>query len=72
MHEFSKSLDLLNLIEDDLDKDFERKRKLDQERENKISYFTNQLQKEEISVQDFLEAMSDKSVLPGSGKLAVN
>lgn len=68
-HEFKKSLDLLNLYKNDGSNDFKRKRKLDKEREEKISYFTNQLQKGEINVQDFLEAMSDKSVLPKTCKL---
>lgn len=68
-HEFSKTLDLFNLLEDDVDNDFKRKRQLDKEREEKISYLTNKLQKGEITVADFLEAMSDKNILPGTGKL---
>lgn len=66
-HEFSKSLDLLNLVEDDIDCDFERKRQRDKEREKKISFFTNQLQEGKITVGNFLEAMSDKNILPGTG-----
>lgn len=71
LHEFSKSLDLLDLIDDDVSEEFERKRKLDKEREIKISYFTNLLEKQEISVNEFLEAMSIKSILPGTGKLKI-
>lgn len=67
-HEFGRSLDLLNLFEDDVDKEFKRKRQLDREREEKISYFTKKLQEGEITVEDFLDAMSDKNILPGTGK----
>lgn len=71
-HEFKKSLDLLNLLENlDLDKDFKRKRQMDKEREMKISYFTNKLQEGEIYVEDFLEAMSDKDILPVTVKLTL-
>lgn len=66
-HEFSKSLDLLNLIEDDTDSDFKRKRHLDKEREKKISHFTSQLHKGEISVPEFLKVISDKNILPETG-----
>lgn len=68
-HEFKKSLDLLNLYKNDGNHDFKRKRKLDKEREEKISHFTSQLQKGKINVQDFLEAMSDRNVLPKTCKL---
>lgn len=71
-HEFSKSLDLLNSFENDVDKDFERKRRLDKEREIKINHFTKRLQKEEITVEEFLEAMANKDILPEAGKLSQN
>lgn len=66
-HEFSKSLDLLNTLDDDVDADFERKRQKDKQREMKINYFTSKLKREEITVEEFLEAMSDIDILPGPG-----
>lgn len=69
LHEFGKSLDLLNLEKNDVSEEFQRKRKLDKERKERISHFTNELQKEAISVREFLEAMSIKSVSPGLGKV---
>lgn len=68
LHEFRKSIDLLDLFENDVNEEFERKRKSDKEREKKIRFFTNLLQKNEIGVNEFLEAMSNNSVLPGAGK----
>lgn len=71
LHEFRKSIDLLDLVGDDVSEEFKRKRKLDKDRETKISHFTSLLQKKEIGVDEFLEAMSNNTVLPGTGKLVV-
>lgn len=71
LHEFSKQLDLIDLFEDDVTEEFERKRKLDRERELKITHFTNLLLQNDITVQEFLEAMSTKSFLPGTGTLGM-
>lgn len=69
LHEFKKSMDLQNLVDNDVTEDFDRKRKLDKERELKIAHFTNLLLKKEIGVSEFLEAMSTKTFLPGTGKI---
>lgn len=72
LHEFSKSLDLMNLIKDDVpDSQFQRRRLLDRQREDKIKYFTHLLRTDdEITPADFLEAMANKEMLPGTGTLS--
>lgn len=69
LHEFSKYLDMLDLVKDEVpDEQFQRKRLRDKERQEKIVFFTNALKKGDISPGEFLEAMSIKAVLPGVGK----
>lgn len=69
--EFSKTLDLMDLIENELpDDQFQRRRLRDKKREEKIKYFTIQLQTDgDMSPADFLEAMANKDILPGNGKI---
>lgn len=69
-HEFSKYCDLLNLLKSDISpKQLGRKRKLDQEREEKIVFFTKKLKSNDILPSEFLDAMAIKEILPQNSML---
>lgn len=73
LHEFGKYCDLLNLSKPDLpskqlEKQLNRKRKIDREREEKIVFFTKKLKTKEIGPSEFLDAMATKEILPKNGK----
>lgn len=70
--EFSKLLNMLDLVKDDVpDQQFQRRRLRDQQREEKIRFFTDQLLLQKISVGEFLEAIANKEVLPNVGMIFV-
>lgn len=59
LFEFTKSVEMFKLISGKFSKNqLERKRKRDKERQDKIDYLTGTLTKNEISIEEFLEAMS--------------
>lgn len=61
LFEFSKAYEMSQLIGGVFSKtQLERKRKRDREREDKIKYLTGILKRNEISIEQFLEAMSAK------------
>lgn len=65
MVEFKKALDLINLMElDDPQKQFQRRKKEDKERDDKIKYFTALILQNKISVSLFLQAMANKTIMP--------
>lgn len=69
-HEFKKRQDMCRLLAIGCKKkQLQRKRKKDKEREEKIQFFTELLKHEKISVGLFLDAMSNKSILPYHGKI---
>ena len=56
-----------------MNEQFKRKRQRDQIREEKIQYFTNELKtNNNITPGQFLEAMSNKDILPVSGNFMNN
>lgn len=68
LHESIKSSDLYQLSLGEIsNKIMERRRALDRHRDVKIKRLTTQLKNGEISVNVFLEAMSEKDVLPHTG-----
>lgn len=72
MHEYSKFLDLNALINGCASKNqLKRKNVADIEREEKINFFSSKLKEEEIGIQIFLEAMSNKDILPNTGNVLV-
>lgn len=69
LFEFSKANNMLDFATNEVPKEqFGRKRKTDQERDMKIKHFSGLLKNDEISVNDFLEAMANKDMLPSIGK----
>lgn len=71
LHEFSKYCDMLDLLRPNIPaQQFKRKRKIDQERDNKIYFFTQKLKESKITPIEFLEAMAVKEVLPKDGMLS--
>lgn len=72
LYEFSKSLDMLELVSSNVPENSnQRKRKRDQARNDKISFFTAKLKDEfdvEFGVDSFLEAMACKDILLGGSK----
>lgn len=48
---------------------FQRKRKIDRERDNKICFFTKKLIANKITPAEFLEAMAVKDICPKDGIL---
>lgn len=71
LNEFSKLLNMLDLVKDNVpDQQYQRKRLVDQQREEKIKFFTDQLRNGIIDVGEFLEAMANKEVLPRAGKIS--
>lgn len=54
------------------EKQFERKHRKDQERDDKIKYFSLLLKKESIDVGGFLEAVANKTILPLNGNSTEN
>lgn len=65
MVEFKKALDLLNLIESQ--SQVQRRKKRDQERDQKIKYLTDLILEKKITISIFLEAMSNKQIMPKTG-----
>lgn len=61
----------MGLLEDDIpDSQFQRRRSRDREREDKIRHFTELLRTDdEITPADFLEAMANIEMLPGTGAM---
>lgn len=66
-HEFMKSTEMLKLTQRNEKTPYQsqRKRKKDREREAKITFFSEILNKKKISAEEFLEAMADRILLPG-------
>lgn len=48
---------------------FQRKRQLDKDREEKIKCFTKELNENRITVREFLEAMANKEILQDLGRI---
>lgn len=70
LHEFSKYCDLVDLMRPNIPPEqFERKRKIDRERDQKINFFSEMLTRNEITPSEFLEAMATKEILPMDGIL---
>lgn len=69
-HESLKCEKLAKLVKTTVvsSKQLERKRKRDKERDDKIKYFTEELEQNRINVAEFLESMANKDILPKSGK----
>jgi len=68
MVEFKKALDLLSLMDSDVPQNqFERRTNSDKERDEKIKYFTTLIKTNQISVSEFLDAMSNKVILRNTG-----
>lgn len=68
LHEAVKSSSLYQISLGEItNKNFERKRREDKLREEKISFFTKLLKDGKISVDEFLECMSGKDILPPVG-----
>lgn len=69
--ELSKSIDMLDLIRNDsINEQFKRKRQRDKQREEKIQHYTEKLKtSKDMTPGLFLEAMANKVVLPGTGKI---
>lgn len=67
MHEFMKSCEMNNLILNTSEKSFRKKHKTDREREDKIKFFTALLERKEVDIGEFLEAMANKAILPSAG-----
>lgn len=59
---------MLNLVKDDAELEQKRCRLRDQERDDKIKFFTNQLMAKNMTSGEFLEAMGNKQVLPETCK----
>lgn len=65
-HEFSKATEMIKLTEAEVtEQQLGRKIKKDKEREVKIKFFTKLLKKNEISIDEFIEAMGGKVIFPG-------
>lgn len=70
LHEFSKYCALLELLKPNIPPEqLNRKRKIDQEREEKIVFFTKKLKTNEILPSEFLDAMAIKDILPQNGMI---
>lgn len=67
-HEFTKATIMRKLLTDCPKKQLKRKHRVDQERDDKIKYFSSLLKKGFIDVAMFLEAMGNKTILPLNGK----
>lgn len=69
LHESMKSTDLYQIVQLEIVNDeLSRKRATDRARHLKIMHFTDLLKAGEISIAEFLEAMSSKEVLNIAGK----
>lgn len=71
LFDLSKSINMLDLIRNNsINEQHKRKRQRDQQREEKIQHFTNELKTSESMTPGlFLEAMACKDVLPSEGKI---
>lgn len=69
LHEYSKVLDIKQLHNSEPAKQMERRKNSDKERDAKIKYFSGKLEIREIDVTEFLEAMSNKMILPATGSI---
>lgn len=69
LFELSKSVDMLDLVRNnDIDELYKRRQKSDQQRDDKIKFFTNQLQTDpNMTPGLFLDAMANDDILPGTG-----
>lgn len=67
LYESIRSTDLLQISGTITSQRLKRARKIDEERDQKIKFFSEQLSKGTITVQEFLEAMACKEILPGEG-----
>lgn len=70
LFEFSKSVNMLHSIRNDVpDEQLKRRRQCDQNRQEKIKFFTDQLRaNDQMTPELFLDAMENKEILPGTGK----
>lgn len=72
LFEFSKLLSMIDLVKNENScQQFQRKRQLDKDREEKINFFTNVLNENRITVREFLEAMANKEILQDLGKIYI-
>lgn len=68
LHEATKATDLYQISEGQItNPQLERRRKTDRQREQKIEFVTNALNAGDISVSDFLVAMSEDDILDFDG-----
>lgn len=64
----TKATRMKKLLKNCPEKQFGRKHRKDQERDDKIKYFSSLFKKGSIDVGMFLEAMANKTILPLNGK----
>lgn len=67
-HEMTKATRMTKLLMNCPERQFGRKHRIDQERDDKIKYFSSLFEKGSIDVGTFLEAMANKTILPLNGK----
>lgn len=65
LHEFNKSVEKWEIIKGNIN--LQRKRKVDQNREQKIQYWTGELKKGAVSVQQFLIGVAYLEILSKNG-----
>lgn len=69
LHESMKSTDMYQLINTEITSErLRRKRKIDRERDIKIKHISAMLKNNQISVENFLEVMSDNEMIPKCGR----
>lgn len=66
-HEYTKTTKMRKLIENCPKNQMERKHRKDKEREKKIKYSSSLFRRKKIDLGMFLEAMSNKTILPLNG-----
>lgn len=66
-YEYTKTTKMRKLIENCPKKQMERKHKKDKEREKKIIHFSSLFRRKKIDLALFLEAVSNKNILPLNG-----
>lgn len=72
-HEFAhQAMKLFNILREDLsvdDEQIQRKRRIDQLREDKIKAYTDELRtNKDFTVGEFLEGLANEPILPREGK----
>lgn len=69
LFEYSKVIDLQQLQTSKRAEQMERRKNIDKERDAKIKFFSGKLDKKEIDVTEFLNAMANKTILPATGSI---